>query len=220
MLEKFRERAWRELAEMKQARVGLVFVAVAAFSSGFWAAGEFYNRELANRASEIDLLSRQKEAVEKALAERPANQQIFLEWGGGDGSPCHIEVDGLALREFANDYHIVMVCGVSRDGVDRLTDTAISVSAPFTIDSGAIKVVAPLGDEFAKLVVSIADAAKAQPRPPNTMTTLTFQFWYELVLLPKKVDPARAIKSLSDIEPIGGKRHGRAGAAAVRNFRS
>lgn len=195
-------------AEVKRVPATLAFVAVVGFGSG-WYVNELFHAE------RFAIMEQQVKPSPSATQ----SEQAFLTWGGGDTDACRVTINGGALVSFGKEYNAVVACGITRDGVDRLTDQAISVSGPYVIDDSAMAIAVNPSEPHMRLVVDLAESAKKIPRPKGMATTLTIALWYELLLVPKSVDPQRAIHTISDVERIGGKRYGKAGTVAIRNFR-
>jgi hypothetical protein len=136
---------------------------------------------------------------------------IFLNYGGqienGEGR-CTADIDPSRLTGFAEDYRLVLLCGIMDPSVDPLDDTRIAVSSSFHItDSKMVGIVASLGKlgDAAKDQVERAEHARSSTAgPPDTTTTVQFQMWHALAIIPKDVQ-SQSIKKASDIKQLGGR---------------
>lgn len=209
MLDKLKERAWHEFVEMKQARIGLAIVALATFSSGFWAGAQFYERELGNKQSEIDLLMRQKEDAERASMPSTAPTQsdaddLIQEWSGGTLDLCQITVNGSSrLKQYRGEFNAVMLCGLRVPRRDRLNDEAVSVSTVQSIDE-RFQLFAPVSEPMKALIESVEANTPRPNVPTGTKLAISIGLWYEVALLPKSSD-LRLLRTLSDVERLGGR---------------
>src|ERR1700675_3681748 len=86
-----------------------------------------------------------------------------------------------------------------------MTDTAITVSSPFSIQPTLV-IGVPASVAQANTFAKFADQAQRPVNIPRGMAlTLQVVMWYEVAIIPKGLDTT-AIRTLTDIERVGGKR--------------
>lgn len=133
---------------------------------------------------------------------------IIVNYGGdGNNETCVADIDVSRLSGFAEDYRLILLCGMMDPSKDALDDTRIAISSPFHINAGGgvgIRgIVAPLGN--LKEVLKSADIISKIPvAPPGQTAVLNFQMWHAVALIPKDVQ-SDSIKKASDIKQLGGR---------------
>lgn len=214
--EALKEHLYKSAARaFKAHRSGAVVLLAIGFVSGAGAAKLFY-------AERIQVLESQKaptpSQAETTVGSAPLpSTGVIASWGGGDlFRPCVTDIVAAQLADFASRFDVALICGFGRKDVDRLTDTAISKSGTFSIDTTRLmKIEAPLGQDYMRVALFIASAAPpellAVKPPPGMDPVLTMAMWYDVVLLPKGIT-TQNITSLSDVERLGGRRHSSAAA--------
>lgn len=117
---------------------------------------------------------------------------------------CDAEIDTTFFLKYREDYKIALVCGVANEAKDKYEDRSISISQPFTIVEGRIKIHVPYTPEMIRTSREyVADYGKSShPEKPNL--PLLGSFWNEWILIPKSVNVID-IKKLSDIDTYKGK---------------
>jgi hypothetical protein len=128
---------------------------------------------------------------------------------GGDASPnnqtCWADIDVSRLSGFAEEYRLILLCGMMDQSTEPLDDTRIAVSSPFHINAGSgvgmRGIRAPIGS--LKEVLKSADTSRIQSIPHGQMA-FTFQMWHAIALIPKDVQSG-SIKKASDVGQLGGR---------------
>jgi hypothetical protein len=115
----------------------------------------------------------------------------ILEWGTGE-KRCHVVVDTSAITSMADDYNIVLACGIVDPTIDVMEDTKILFSGPFGIygvpQSIATTVSTP---DFDKNMEALGSHSPVQ-------------IWQKVFLLPKDKSVSDVHK-LSDVARLKGK---------------
>lgn len=135
---------------------------------------------------------------------------FFMAYGGRRDPirpTCFATVDTSSLAGFADDYRLIMICGVVDASVDAMDDTQISVSSPFYISvngSGAAT-----KDMVVPIDKLVEYARKENPQPPGQLRpgqeqAVSFQMWHMLALIPKEVQ-SDSIKKPADVGQLGGR---------------
>ena len=136
------------------------------------------------------------------LPNQPVNKTQTTIGMGSDS--CDAEIDTTFFMKYREEYKIALVCGVANEAKDKYEDRSISISQPFTIVEGRIKIHLPYtADMINASKEYLADYAKSShPGKPNL--PLLGSFWNEWVLIPKSVN-VMDIKKLSDVDAYKGK---------------
>ncbi len=113
---------------------------------------------------------------------------VTVKWGSLGPADCAALLDGSRLLSFKKKYDVGLVCGIVDSSIDKLADTAITVSQPFTIVPGEIEISASGSDALVKKLQSGHFTER----------------WLKAVLLPKGLDVTK-IASLNDVKKAGGK---------------
>lgn len=137
---------------------------------------------------------------------------------------CQLGVDTSRLSIFKNKYYLVGICGLTDPGVDKLQQTGITISKPFTITPGGVAIFALYSPEMARAVnqgiaPTTGTLTSSSSIPPGSGTgvgtgagiglapgsAVTVPgMWYQPVLVPKDADLSK-IGTLSDVKRQGGK---------------
>jgi len=128
---------------------------------------------------------------------------IITAWGSPDHGVCNSSIDMSKILTFRKSYKVAMVCGLTDPTKDKLDDETITVSGPYTIIPGGIQIVAPLRPAMAEKIKAIQQAALAAAQA-NRPFALDLQVWYDPIIIPNNVSPAK-ISKLSDVLSLGGK---------------
>jgi len=115
---------------------------------------------------------------------------IIVNYGGDtNNQTCFADVDVSRLSGFAEDYRLILLCGMMDASREALDDTRIAVSSPFHINAGGGPtmrgIVVPIGN--LKEILKSADLSKVPPAPPGQTPALGFQMWHAIALIPKDV---------------------------------
>lgn len=139
-------------------------------------------------------------AVGAIVATSHANEAEVLRGWERVQNICVGHIDSSRLVSYKRGYKMYLVCGVSDSAVDRITDTRIHISPPFTITGGT------------QTITSEIDSAR------YAMFDRYGQWWFQVVILREDLDMNR-IKSIRDVEANRGialERMGYAGQPAKR----
>jgi hypothetical protein len=122
---------------------------------------------------------------------QPASDEASVMLGvirGWDSSRkgCRTQIDSTELHKFASDYYLYVACGIDDPTVDKLQETRIAISNPFSIQGTQ------------EIDISWSDSIRARFRVNRT------RIFHVAFLLPKEVNVAE-IKKLQDIESHHGK---------------
>ncbi len=140
---------------------------------------------------------------------------VTVAWGPS-GNGCQLAVDTSRLATFRSQYYLVGVCGLNDPATDMLQQTNISISKPFTITPGGVRVFAPYSAAMTNALKGMVAPGVTTPDvvvPPNGATstggtsaagTVSLNIWYQPVLVPKDTDFSK-VTTLSDIKKQGGK---------------
>ena len=193
----------REWREVKRARVSVITLVLLAGIAGWWLTRAYYDALYSER---IAVLEQRLAAAHEVQPELHSGSEtaVITEWGGGALGGCRARVNGEALQKFARDYDVLLVCGVVRDGIDRLADTGITISNRFTIDSRQFLIEM---NTSAPMIKAILDLATTVPKPqtlPGQTLQVNVTVWYEVVLIPRDLNVA-LVHNLSDVERLNGK---------------
>lgn len=131
---------------------------------------------------------------------------VKLAWGPTP-TGCYLDVDTSRLSTFRNKYYLVAVCGLSDPAMDKLQQTAITISKPFEITPGGISMFARYSPDMAKLLGQGLIPASAQgPFGAAGCRIGDGYMWFLPVLLPKDADLSKiTTPTLSDVRKQGGK---------------
>jgi hypothetical protein len=110
-------------------------------------------------------------------------------WGVGN-KHCNVMVDTSLIASLADDYQIVLACGVADPTVDALEDTRIMLSGKFNISAGTQAISAPSNPDFDKYMDSLGN--------------MTVGMWQRVFLVPQGAELSN-IHKLSDVPRIHGK---------------
>ena len=124
-------------------------------------------------------------------------------WDGGGLGACWIIVAGRNLVSFARTHNAAFICGTTRAAVDRMSDPLIQKGPLRPIEAVNFEMQTRINRELVR-----AMAAPARSRPAGVRTVLKIKTWYELLLLPKAVR-LDDIRTLADVQAVGGIRHSR-----------
>jgi hypothetical protein len=122
--------------------------------------------------------------------------QIIMSWGAGKGT-FQVVVGSYALLKYKDNFKMMLILNIPYANVDLMTDPAIVKSPIFTITGAPTAIGIPAFPPQLPLQVSI----------PSTMKigdSFNLPMLYILVIIPKN-NSTDLIKSLSDVEKIGGK---------------
>jgi hypothetical protein len=133
---------------------------------------------------------------------------------GGTSDPlkqtqtCTADIDTSRLTGFADDYRLVLLCGIMDASIDYLDDTRIAVSAPFHISTnsngpGIMGIVAPLG-KLAEVAKTAGSPPPGLTAPPGQSFSVTFQMWHAIAIIPNDVQSS-SINKASDVKQLGGR---------------
>jgi hypothetical protein len=132
---------------------------------------------------------------------------IIMGYGGNtNDQTCTADIDVSRLSGFAEDYRLILLCGMMNPSREALDDTRIAVSSPFHINAGggtAIRgIVVPIGN--LKEILKSTDMSKIPPMSPGQTPAVQFQMWHAIALIPKDVQ-TESIKKASDVTQLGGR---------------
>lgn len=132
--------------------------------------------------------------------------EVKLAWGPTP-TGCYLDVDTSRLSTFRNKYYLLVVCGLSDPAMDKLQQTAITISKPFEIIPGEIRMFAQYGPEMARLLSQGIIPADAQgPMGAAGCRIGDGYMWFLPVLLPKDAELSKITNpTLSDVRKQGGK---------------
>ena len=111
-------------------------------------------------------------------------------WEKGGGG-CQGGINTSWLMNCRERYMVALACGIQDRLIDPLSDTRMSISAPFTITGGVIEIVIPYRQEM---------LSELSTKGADDITSL----WFHVLLIPKDIDMT-VIHRLSDIPKYGGK---------------
>lgn len=136
---------------------------------------------------------------------------IILNYGGTfdpsrQVATCTADVDVSRLSGFADDYRLILICGMLDSSTDALDDTRVAVSSPFHISvassgMGMMGMVAPFG-KLADILKTVTPPTV--PPPLGQSAAVSFQMWHAVAIIPKDVQ-ADSIKKASDVKQVGGR---------------
>jgi len=121
-------------------------------------------------------------------SERPVPK--MMQWGVGN-KHCNVVVDTTAIKQWANDYYLVLACGVVDPTVDILEEKRIMLSGPFNIYGSPQAISAASNPDFDKFMESFGSG-------------IPLSFWQRVFLIPRERDVSEVHK-LSDVPRIKGK---------------
>jgi hypothetical protein len=136
---------------------------------------------------------------------------IVTGWGGPPGA-CAALFDTTRLTSFKGKYKVALACGLEDATTDRLEDTNITFSKPFTIVGGGQSIVAPYRQSMTDHIKQLSDDAKRKagfdsdkpPFPGALIVQVQTPIWHEPVLVPNDV-AIEKITSLAELMRLGGK---------------
>jgi hypothetical protein len=147
----------------------------------------------------------QEEAPSAALptaraGHTPSIPGLFHLYGGG--TECSVVIEGDLLMKWQDKYDAALVCGLNDNAVDRMHQTAIAISEPYTIGPHEMTMTVAYGR--GKLLETV-EGIKAKMHPPEG-AHMTFPAVYNIILLPKNIDEAgiASITSIGDVPNHGG----------------
>lgn len=192
----------QDVREVSNAPRAIVVILVLGAAGGWWAAAMFYAERFAAMQAQVDLANERAKAASSGdvKATLPA---VIQGWSGGQINRCRVTVNGARLEPFAKDYKAVLICGTTRSGIDRITDSAITISQPFSIDTTFI-LEAAVTNAMRDALLARSSALPRPAVPPGTPLSVNAQLWYEVVLVPRQLDVS-ALHALADVERLGGK---------------
>jgi hypothetical protein len=114
--------------------------------------------------------------------------KVIVSWGGGDPSNCLGVLDTRRLQPYRRKFDVALACGIDDPSVDRMKDTAITISPLHTIVPGTQKILVHTSPAMAEKIAS-----------QKAMTV-----WYKAVLLPKDIYMGK-ITTLFEVPKNGGK---------------
>jgi hypothetical protein len=108
-------------------------------------------------------------------------------WGAKPDLTFYMKVNTAPLSSYRNHFKLMLILRTIYANIDRMADTYIEKSAPFTIVPNSL------------ITIAIPRPSRLQlsPSEPNEVE-------FNLVLLPNEIT-ANNIESLSDIEKFGGR---------------
>lgn len=147
------------------------------------------------KGSEVTL-GRQIDAV--------ADSFRILQWVPSN-TECNAVVDvSQASPSVRDKYDVAIACGINDPKTDKFKDARITISPPFTIQSGAIQIVASSRKEMADGIAEERERAlRNSPYPKGTSLTVSQLMWFRVVLLPKGTNVSE-LRRLSDVLLHGG----------------
>lgn len=143
-------------------------------------------------------------------ADRPAStikRLPPLNRGTDTASPfCNALVDVAQLISYKDKYSVVLVCGLPDSTIDRLEDTRITVTKPFSIRLGdPVVMSAPYSESMLiEMKARFDQQLRGLSLKKGETVTFLFSKWSEIVLVPTGTNMS-AIQRLSDIPRVGGK---------------
>jgi hypothetical protein len=126
------------------------------------------------------------------------DSHIILGWGPATHT-YGITVNSHALLKYRDNFKMMLVLNIPYANVDKMTDVAIAKSEMFTITGGPTDIGIPdTSLQLQTLRISVPSTKK------EIGDSFELPMLYNLVIIPKNNSPD-LIKSLSDVEEIGGK---------------
>lgn len=110
---------------------------------------------------------------------------------------CTATIDTSRLVGFADDYRLILICGVTDPSIDPQEDARIAISTKFHINGGVVAITMPLG--------AVKEVYKTFPTPPPISGMgIGFMLWHCVAVIPQDSD-STTIKRVSDIHRINGR---------------
>lgn len=192
-----------DIREVSAAPRAVVVIVALGFGAGWWGASQFYaERFLVMRERLEGLQERLNQAAPKQTIEP---EDIIQGWSGGSLDVCGAEVNGERIASLARTHDAILMCGLRRPDVDRVTDSSgVSISQRFSIEP-KFSITMPISSAMDAEMTSIAAKLPRPDVPVGTPLRLGVQLWYEIALVPKQLDLS-VIRSLADVERFGGLR--------------
>ena len=130
----------------------------------------------------------------------PSIPGLFHIYGGG--TECGVVIDGQLLVKWQDKYDAALVCGLNDNAVDRMHQTAIAISEPYTIGPHQMTMTVSYGR--GKLLESIKAIRTKMHLPDDAH--ISFPAAYNVILLPKNINAAEiaSITSIGDVPNHGG----------------
>ena len=122
--------------------------------------------------------------------------EIIIAWGVS-GNLFQMTVNTRPLLKYKDDYKLMLILEARYGNIDRMTDTHIEKSDFFTIHGEPIDIIISMASPIQHLLISPPPNAK-----PGDQVQVRVDF--DLALVPKDL-ASEQIKSLSDLERLGGK---------------
>jgi hypothetical protein len=139
---------------------------------------------------------------------------IIRAWGADPREGCSSSVAGQLLEEYADQYDVIIACGIESASIDQFADTAITVSSKYTIRPSDIPIETPVSDSMKKAVLAKIGQI---PRVSNTNVNVQIRVWYQVAVIPKNLDLTR-VQRLSDVSAQGGRVLVKEGRAVIVNI--
>jgi hypothetical protein len=139
----------------------------------------------------------------------------LIGWGN-NGQLCTATIEASASsREYRDKYEMALVCGFQNPMVDMFKDSDVAISPLFTIQPNITSITVPNRQEMNdRLKSQIETIVKQSPLPKGTPFTVSFAWWFRVVVLPKNTDMS-SIHRLADVPTHGGEVLHTAGGQSV-----
>ena len=119
-------------------------------------------------------------------------QGIVAGWGSVGFPGCAMHFNTVPLARFANDFVLVLLCGVGDATMDRHEDTEITISSPFGIFDRDLQIAVDYSPQMLQHIERLRGD-----------TSTPIGIWHQPVLLPIGID-GQQVRKLSDVNRFGG----------------
>jgi hypothetical protein len=198
--------AKQEVTELRRAKTAAAIVFIIGGGSGWFVASQFYAERFSVMEQRIESLAAGRD-VRSSLTTELDQGGIVQEWGAQGARRCTVVVNASNLMQFSKKNAMVLFCGLVRPGKDRVTDTDVSISKPFTIDPAPITIDVLASDVMLRAVdAESMRQQRVDPPPPGSKgIEIVTTVWLEVAVIPTALDIS-LLHSLADVERFGGQR--------------
>lgn len=118
---------------------------------------------------------------------QPDPSKVFLQtWGMLPPATYQVTVNGAMIQQYKDKFKLVLVTRTQFSDIDRMTDTYLEKSQPYTIEDGLMVLAHPSSNKLRFLI----------DRPTAVE--------YDVAMIPAQFSPDQ-INTLQDIEKLGGR---------------
>jgi hypothetical protein len=130
---------------------------------------------------------------------------VVLVGNGSTSAGCAFQMDTSKLTSFGSKYYFAGACGISDPTVDRVLQTGITISQPFTITrtGGTEWIFARYSPSMAAAYGDVGHVSSHGVAVPG-LPPRDWNLWYVPLLIPTDVDVTK-IARLADLKKMGGK---------------